>query len=135
VTKVLIAYDGSVHSQRALRWSDRLRAEDQVAVISVAQSLIEGPRTSEYTDPSSSPSEHERLLDEAQGFLREQGIDAERVNLIGNPAHEILEFAERTGVELIVVGRSGRGAVRRFLLGSVAGRVVEHAPCDVLVVR
>jgi nucleotide-binding universal stress UspA family protein len=52
----------------------------------------------------------------------------------GDPAEEILRYARREPVELIVVGTHGRSGVSRLLLGSVAERVVRGARCPVLVV-
>ena len=52
----------------------------------------------------------------------------------GHPSTEILEFAEKTGVDLIVMA-SHDPVISDYLLGSVAARVVRHAHCSVLVVR
>jgi nucleotide-binding universal stress UspA family protein len=136
VTRILIAYDGSDESRRALRYAERLVADDVVSVISVAPALIEAPRTAEYTDPTSDPSAHRRQLEEARAILAEaSGVEPETIEAVGNPAAEIIAAAEARDVELIVVGRRGQHRVARFLMGSVADRVVRHASCDVLVVR
>jgi nucleotide-binding universal stress UspA family protein len=135
MTKILLAYDGSASARRALDYRYRAAADDSVTVISVAPKLIEGPSTAEYTDPSSPPDEHRRQLDEALTVLAEAGVKAESVLVIGNPAAEILDLAEATEVDLIVIGRSGKTGIKRFLMGTVSDRVVEHARCDVLVVR
>ncbi len=52
-----------------------------------------------------------------------------------NVAHVITEYARTQAIDLIIVGTHGRGAVSRFLMGSVADRVVRSAPCPVLTVR
>ena len=52
-----------------------------------------------------------------------------------HPAEAIVEYAERAGIELIVLGTHGRSGVERVLMGSVAERVVRTAPCPVLTVR
>jgi nucleotide-binding universal stress UspA family protein len=78
---------------------------------------------------------HRRQLDEALAILAEAGVQAEPIPAIGNPAAEIISAAESRHVDLIVIGRQGMSAVRQFLLGSVADRVVRDATCDVLVVR
>jgi nucleotide-binding universal stress UspA family protein len=52
-----------------------------------------------------------------------------------NVAHAITEYATANPIDLIIVGTHGRGAVSRFLMGSVAERVVRSAPCPVLTVR
>jgi len=51
------------------------------------------------------------------------------------PAKAICEYAEKHGVDLIVVGSHGRGGMERWLIGSVAERVVRHAATNVYVVR
>ncbi|MBW2463167.1 MAG: universal stress protein [Deltaproteobacteria bacterium] len=52
-----------------------------------------------------------------------------------NPADTICEFATDQGVDLILMGTTGRAGLARFLIGSVAERVVRHAPCPVMVLR
>jgi nucleotide-binding universal stress UspA family protein len=53
----------------------------------------------------------------------------------GTPHETILDVAEEGRFQLIVMGTEGRGALSRFLMGSVAARVVRRAPCPVLTVR
>lgn len=55
--------------------------------------------------------------------------------LIGDPGHEIVNYAEELNAGLIVVASHGQGAIRRLLLGSVADRVVRLANCPVLVLK
>ena len=52
-----------------------------------------------------------------------------------NVANAIAEYARTHAIDLIIVGTHGRGAVSRFLMGSVAERVVRTAPCPVLTVH
>ena len=54
---------------------------------------------------------------------------------LGDPAAAICADAKASGASLIIVGSHGRTGISRALLGSVAERVVRHAPCPVLVVR
>ncbi len=53
----------------------------------------------------------------------------------GNPAAEVVRYAEEHGVDLIVMGTHGRGLVGHMVMGSVAEKVVRTAPCPVLTVR
>lgn len=53
----------------------------------------------------------------------------------GHPVATITALAKRTNADLIVLGTHGRTGLKRAFLGSVAERVVRHAPCSVLVVR
>lgn len=75
----------------------------------------------------------------AQAARRLNALDAparvqvSRQVLVGTPAEEIARFARQHGADLIVMGTHGYGPVRRFLLGSVADRVVREASCPVLL--
>ena len=85
----------------------------------------------------------------ALSFRREAQAAAERVaaalrgtapqvnTLIrsGSPADEIIRAADEIEADLIVVGGRGKSAVGAILMGSVAYRVLHHAPCPVLVAR
>jgi nucleotide-binding universal stress UspA family protein len=54
--------------------------------------------------------------------------------VVGSAAPEILRYAEAHRADVIVLGSHGHGVVRRFLLGSVADKIVRQAPCAVLIV-
>lgn len=54
---------------------------------------------------------------------------------IGEPAHLILEEIKKLGVDSVVMATHGRTGVKRFVLGSVAERVVREAACPVVTVR
>ena len=54
---------------------------------------------------------------------------------MNSPGRSIGNYANSAGIDLIIVGTQGRGAVSRLLLGSVAERVVQTAPCPVLTVH
>lgn len=62
-------------------------------------------------------------------------IQADVEVIDGDPATEILNYAESLPAELLVVGTRGRTGLTRVLLGSVAERLVRDAPCSVLAVR
>jgi nucleotide-binding universal stress UspA family protein len=58
----------------------------------------------------------------------------ERLVVTGEPAVELISWAAAKQVQLIIIGTHGRRGVTRFLMGSVAERVLREAPCAVLVV-
>lgn len=55
--------------------------------------------------------------------------------VLGVPWYEICSYAQRSGVDLIIIATHGRTGLKHVLLGSVAERVVQHAGCPVLVVK
>ena len=66
---------------------------------------------------------------------RSANVEVEPVILEGNPANEIVDFAEKNDIELIVMGSHGKTGIQRFLIGSVAENVVRHSKKSVLVVK
>lgn len=76
---------------------------------------------------------------EAVGYVENAGkaanVEVEPVILEGNVASEIVDFAEKHDIELIVLGTHGKTGIQRFLIGSVAENVVRYSKKPVLVVR
>jgi nucleotide-binding universal stress UspA family protein len=72
------------------------------------------------------------VINEAVNSI-DASLGAEGRRLDGSPAREIAE-ACREGVDLLVTGSRGYGPMTRVLLGSVSRRLVDEAPCPVLVV-
>src|SRR5690606_25537935 len=70
-----------------------------------------------------------------ENLAKVENVNVESVLLEGNPANEIVDFAEENDIDLIVTGTLGRTGIQRFLLGSVAENVVRHSKKAVLVVR
>jgi nucleotide-binding universal stress UspA family protein len=74
-------------------------------------------------------------LDNAAGSARNEGVEASTHPREGDPADAILDVAEETGADLIIVGNKGMTGAKRFLLGSVPNKVSHHAPCSVMIVQ
>jgi nucleotide-binding universal stress UspA family protein len=79
--------------------------------------------------------EARRMLESLAGPLRRDRMDVEVVAREGWPAAVIDQEARARGADLLVMGTVGRSGLRHLLLGSVAERVLHHAPCPVLTVR
>ena len=74
-------------------------------------------------------------LSEAQEMAANAGVEVQIFARQGDPADAILDVAEETKADLIIVGNKGMTGARRFLLGSVPNKVSHHAPCSVLIIR
>jgi nucleotide-binding universal stress UspA family protein len=128
---MLVAYDASTPARRALEHAaDLARPGDRVAVVSVMPEPGVGARIA----PSSEARNRQwQPLEEARQLLASRGIEAESLAPVGDAATEILAAADQRGAHVIVVGRH-RGRTAHFH-GSISGRVVRGATCDVLVVH
>ena len=75
------------------------------------------------------------ILADAGKVAAEAGVEVDIHARQGDPADAILDVAEETKADLIIVGNKGMTGARRFLLGSVPNKVSHHAPCSVLIIR
>lgn len=74
-----------------------------------------------------------RQLEEIAAGVR--GVRVESVVRMGRPWQQIVDAAKEEDVDLIVLSTHGYTGMKHALLGSVAEKIVRHAPCPVLVVR
>ncbi|MBL7039402.1 MAG: universal stress protein [Pirellulaceae bacterium] len=141
--RVLLAYDGSNAAKAAVELLASLPLRDRadvtvLSVLTVATTFC-GLDTIERGSDSwlLRKKKLRGELDEATARLRAATPDVIAVMRQDGPdaSQQILEAAREFDVDLIVVGHKGRSAIKRFLLGSVANRVVHHADRSVLVVR
>ena len=78
----------------------------------------------------------DRHLAEWKDLARGRGVaSVETAKSVGEPAAEIVEFAQQGGFDLIVMSTHGRTGIAHALLGSVAERVVRRSPVPVLTIR
>jgi nucleotide-binding universal stress UspA family protein len=90
---------------------------------------------------SEQSSQAEEVLRHARVELLKQGVDAGQIETLiytGVPADQIVKVAKELQVDFIVVGSRGSSArqkIRRFLAGSTSQRILQLAPCPVMIVR
>ena len=74
-------------------------------------------------------------LEEKTQLLRDKGVLVEVKVLFGNVLDQLVDYTNQNGVDLIIIATHGRSGVSRLFLGSVADRLLRHAPVPVLMVR
>jgi len=132
MSRIVIGYDGSDASKRALERAASLANGGPVVVVSAVPPLIS--RAARLADPIEA-EDHMRHLAEAKARLSELGIEATAVEGVGDPATVIVAEADDIGADLIVVGSEGKGLLERLLVGSVSAGVTRKTKTDVLVVH
>lgn len=134
--KILLATDGSENAKSAacsgLEIARSTGAE--VFAVYVASISCYSPIMPESYDWEIG-KEGSEAVTEIEEMGKEIGIKVNSVLLQGHPAQEILDFAEKNDIDMIVMGTQGKAGIDRFLLGGVTEKVVRHAKSEVLVVR
>lgn len=146
--KILLATDGSKQSDAAIEIlkSFNLGEGDEIRIISVVDMAVPlaidiyGGYLPDTAEMEKTAREHAaKILEETcvklTGICENKAITITSDVLFGSPESRIVETAEETKTDLIVVGSHGYSRWERLLLGSVSQSVVHHAPCSVLVVR
>lgn len=141
--KVLVPVDGSKHSTEGIKvasyYAKRNNASLTLMTVipSVADIDLELSASDRDRLLESMKKRGEDLLSRSAELMRAQGVAVVNTVLAtaSSPSLEIVLFAEKEKVDLIVIGSRGRGANAKFPLGSVAANVVRHSPSCVYVVR
>ncbi|HEY6009459.1 MAG TPA: universal stress protein [Geobacteraceae bacterium] len=144
--KILVAIDGSPFSDKAAEEAVRMAAGNPSKFKSKIYALLvlpSAPRNT-FTDFVPSPPVTEsvnweelrqRIFYVIEKDAAEYDIPLETKVVYGNPADELVNFAEKEHMDVIVIGSSGKGFIKSKLLGSVSQKVVTNARCSVYVVR
>ncbi len=151
MTHVLVATDGSEQSLKAARYLRSLldpASLEKVSIIAVVRPLAAVPFASDFGEEAHAAHQAEvdpagysfqqaarKAVDRVAEELREMTTNVDTMVRAGTPADQIIRAADELEADLIVIGGRGKGAMEAIVLGSVAYRVLHHAPCPVLVTR
>jgi len=147
IQKILVPLDGSDLAREALTLVKTI-AKPLRATVTLAR-IVPIPTgmymASPYTPMMTQPYFDETIaaqraaaaadLDAIVGELREAGITATSVVQAGSPANQLLDLLADGQYDLVVISSHGRTGVKRWVLGSVAERLVEASHTPVLIVR
>ncbi|WP_440951468.1 universal stress protein [Methanococcoides sp. FTZ1] len=141
MNKILIATDGSENVKNAISYGIEIAKATGCkvhAVYVVSDEHAEVARRD--LGFAKAIEEHlsdigKRATEDIEEAGKETGIKVESVLLKGRPVEEIIDYAKKNDVDMIVMGTLGLTGVERLLIGSVAENVVRHSKVPVLVVR
>ncbi len=143
-TRIVVGTDGSETAAEAVSQAVDLAklAGAHLGIVSayapVSKRRVQGEQIAAPADVQYEigPREDVNLvLDAAAADARKEGVEVQTHPVEGDPAEAILNVAEQTKADLIVVGNKGMTGARRFLLSSVPNNISHHAPCSVIIVR
>jgi len=143
VSKVLVGIDGSDHSFRAAQYALEISKKYVAKLIAVtvtympAKSRMSQQEAIEVGAGLSEMDKAKKWFESFTQSARENKIDlkTELVNSQRPVDYVILEYAEKEGIDLIVIGTRGRPGLSKIVLGSVASRIVTYSHSPVLVVK
>ncbi|MDQ6668218.1 MAG: universal stress protein [Thermoproteota archaeon] len=141
--KILVPIDGSECSLNAAKYAIKV-AKDENAELFCIHVIASVP----YGYASSPPAidqyfkdieeKAQSWFDKVRDMAKNEGIPELKTETFANVKSvigSIIDYATGRDVDLIVIGTRGRTGLKRFLMGSVANGVVQHAHCPVLLVR
>ena len=136
---VLVAVDGSAHSERALAEAVDLARAGGARLTNLCVATSPSSRSPPaFPPPATTQAEVERVaeevVDKAYASVPD-GVAVATVVRHGVPGPEIVERITAGQHDLVVLGSRGRGAIRSLFLGSVSHYVLHHSPTAVLIVR
>jgi nucleotide-binding universal stress UspA family protein len=139
--KILLPVDGSELSLEAVRFAVRmllagLHGDVVLANVQESASLYEVlvAHDPEVIDRVSAEA-GVHALQGAQALLDAAGVEYECEVAKGDPAHTIVDIAERFGCDLIVMGARGQSSLRSAMLGSVSNEVLHASAVPVVIVK
>ena len=136
--KILLPTDGSTYADEEVERVTKLIADDgEIIVLSVAGKLT----SSAFQSRKNVKKVNEGMKKEAKEAVDnmaskfDDGLKVRKMVKTGFPAETINEVADKEGVDLIVISASGKSGIHRFIIGSVAEKVLKTANIDVLLVH
>ena len=142
--RILVATDGSDCSNRSAQMGIELAktSHGKVTALYVLQQTVApiGGLTSGKIDEvvegmrKAVKEEGESALAQVEEMAKRSGVPMEKKMVEGHPASEILRIAEETPMDVIVMGSIGRTGLVKYLLGSVAEKVVRNSKVPVLLI-
>ena len=97
--------------------------------------VLDRPQTDSAAEIEKQKTASMRIPEQSREKAVGEGVSASSRVEVGTPAETVISMAEREKFDLIILGSRGYSQLRRLIVGSVADKVIEHAPCPVLIFR
>ncbi len=132
--KILIPTDGSGLEDHAIRYASLAFPFAKYHVVSVIQPNVRGTHLTKLMRQMLKESA-DKAIHHAEDILLKEGIEIEKKKvLFGTPPKEIVSYAKKVGVDLIVMRSYCKTGVQSFRLGTTIEDVLKHTYCPVLII-
>ncbi|TFG33538.1 universal stress protein [Candidatus Thorarchaeota archaeon] len=140
IKSVLVAVDGSEHSNKAVRYACAIGpplGADVVLLHVVPMVVSATPYHDTVSDQPflSLQKVGEDILERAKRLAYQCGCEVIDMISHGDPAARIIDIATERGVSLIIIGSRGVSGIKRLFTGSISDKVSKSASCPVMIVR
>ena len=136
--KILIANDGSEGAARALSAAIKLAKKHDAGLHMISvEEMPRFPASIDEVIEEKAEANHvfEPVMSRAVAQAAAAGVKLSPHVMVGHPVSGIAEFIEQEDFDLLVIGYMGHSALYNRIIGSTTDRLVEYAPCNVLVVK
>ncbi|MFD2114191.1 universal stress protein [Paenibacillus yanchengensis] len=136
--RIMLAVDGSDNSVRAAEHGAYIASMDKnctVEIVLVADFAKAKSEVLHAGDPAVLQMKRRKLLEPFEQLFADQATSYHTHILHGDPAPTVVDFANKSNVDLVIVGSRGLNALQEMVLGSVSHKVVKRVNCPVLVVK
>ena len=139
IRKILVPVDFSEHSQKALRYALAFAAQfgAEVTLVHIVEQMVY-PGDWMYPPLAVtvfSTQKRGEMIQRLRALDAQSGVKTQHVVRVGRAWQEVVEIAREQKADMIILATHGYTGLKHALLGSVAEKIVRHAPCPVLSVH
>lgn len=140
-SRIVVAYDDSELSKKALKMAMNLAKQDEIIQLYVVMVMQpEKPLLYAYgyalpSNRESQLEQYKKIRDEIEEQLASLPNKTRTFLLDGDPGHMIIDFVNQNDGDLVVMGSRGLSGLKELFLGSVSHYVVQKASCPVFIVK
>ena len=142
--KILAPIDGSLSSLNALKYTRDIAEKfgSEIILVNIQKPIFfESPKPETVDGEDSKTLEEKASMVVSQGMKILEGTPAKvrslmkSEDIMGDPAEQILYLIDKEDVDIVIMGSHGYSGIRKFLMGSVSHKVVQHSPKPVMIIK
>lgn len=136
--KILLASDGSEHSKRAAENAIHIAKCSEGSTVEVVYVVDHDRAKSDVLSNWNTSDIGDTRIERMRGvekLAKENGVSYTLTILHGEPGPVIVDYINKNGIDIAIIGSRGLNGLQEFVLGSVSHKVAKRANCPVLIVK